>query len=153
MRTFSITFKAVSVSAQSDLFELVNPSAGIIEILSLSLGQTSDMGDAAAESLPIALTRGYSVSGSGGSSATPAAANSLNAGLSAATAEVNNTTVANTSSVVDLLTDTWNIQAGYLKVWTPEERITLRNGERIVLRQGAPADAITQHGTLTYLER
>lgn len=148
---YAVTFSGVAVSAQQDLFELVAPSAGAVVIHELTLGQTSDQGDAQAEALSLQLIRGYTVSGSGGSSATPAPLNSAYP-AAGTTAEVNNTTVANTGTVVTVMADVWNVQAGYQKVWTPETRPVLRNGQRLVVRQSAPADAITQSGTIVFEE-
>lgn len=147
MRTYSVTFSAVSVSAAQDLFEVTMGSNKPIEIVGIELGQSSDAGDAQDELLQISVIRGYATSGSGGSSATPAA---LTGGDSAASfsAEVNNTTLASTGSPVTLHTGCWNVRAGYIN-WFPEgARPAVAGTSPLVVRMTAPADAITMSGTL-----
>ncbi|MBP8301429.1 MAG: hypothetical protein KA020_13765, partial [Planctomycetes bacterium] len=68
-RTYAVTFNAVAVSAAQDLFEITPGDDKPCEIVSLSIGQYSDAGDAAAELLGIQIIRGFTASGSGGSSA------------------------------------------------------------------------------------
>ena len=148
---YTVTFSAVGVSVQQDLFEIVSPAAGVIIIHEIVLAQTSDMGDAAAESLQILLVRGHTTSGSGGASFTPTPV-STKYPVASATCEINNTTIATAGTGVNVYADAWNIQSGYSKTWTPETRPLLRNSERLVVRQSAPADSITCSGTLTFEE-
>jgi hypothetical protein len=151
MRMYAVTFSAVAITVQSDLFEIVVPAAGLVHVHGLVLGQTTDHGDAAAEALQLLVVRGHTTSGSGGSSATPAPLNSDYA-ASGSTAEVNNTTIASAGTTVTLLADVWNTQAGYQSWWTPEARPRLRGSERLVVRQSAPADSITASGTIYFSE-
>lgn len=150
-RMYSISFAAVAVSAAQDLFEITAPSSAGIALHALTLGQSSDYGDAAAEGLSLTIVRGYTTSGSGGSAATPRI---LVPGGSAASssAEVNNTTVASAGTPVTLHADAFNVQAGYQYVWTPETRPRAAPSSRIVVRITAPADALTMSGTLYYEE-
>lgn len=150
MPVYSVTFSAVAVSAQQDLFEVVAPSAGIVIIHGYELFQTSDHGDAQAEGLQLLWIRGHTTSGSGGSSATPVKQNTIDAAASS-TCEANNTTIASAGTTTTYLGGGWNVQGGAEKWWTPETRPVLRNAERGVLRMSAPADAITLSGTL-YIE-
>lgn len=152
MPMYSVTFSAVAVSAQQDLFELVAPAAGIVIIHGYELFQTSDHGDAQAEGLQLNWVRGHTTSGSGGSSATPGKQSSLD-GASNVTAEVNNTTIASSGTTTTYAAGGWNAQGGTGPTfWTPETRPVLRNAERGVLRQSAPADPITLSGTLYFEE-
>lgn len=147
-RMYVVTFSAVAVSAAQDLFEITPADDKPIEICGIELGQSSDSGDAQDEQLQISLLRGHTTSGSGGSAATPAP---LGPGDSAAgfSAEVNNTTVASAGTTVTLHTGCWNVRAGYIN-WFPEDcRPRASQGNTtIVVRQTAPADAITMSGTL-----
>lgn len=147
-RTYSVIFSAVAVSAAQDLFELTPADDKPIEIVGIELGQSSDAGDAADELLQISIIRGHTTSGSGGSAPTPVpmSPSSAAAGF---TAEVNNTTVATTGTTTTLQTTCWNVRAGYVQ-WFPEgcRPVCGQGNTTIVVRQTAPADAITMSGTL-----
>lgn len=147
-RMYTVVFSAVSVSAAQDLFELTPADDKPIEIVGIELGQTSDAGDAADELLQISIIRGFTASGTGGTAATPTpmGPNDTAAGF---TAEVNNTTVANTGTTTTLQTGAWNIRAGYIN-WFPEgaRPQASQANTTLVVRQTAPADAITMSATL-----
>lgn len=152
MPMYSVTFSAVAVSAQSDLFEVVSAAAGLVYIHGYELFQTSDHGDAQAEGLQLLWVRGHSSSGSGGSAATPVKQNTIDP-AAGSTCEVNNTTIASSGTTTTYAAGGWNVQAGtgpYF--WSPETRPVLRNSERGVLRMSAPADAITLSGTIYFEE-
>jgi hypothetical protein len=137
MAIFTATFSAVAATAAQDVFEIVAPDAG----------------DAAAELLSVLLIRAYTVSGSGGSSVTPANISGHSAAIAAgSTVEANNTTVANTGTPITLLADAWNVQVGWRYLPLPEERIILEKSQRLVCRITAPADSITLNGTLVFEE-
>jgi hypothetical protein len=151
-RTYAVTFNAVAVSAAQDMFEITPADDKPCEIVSMHLGQYSDAGDAAAELLGISIVRGFTASGSGGSSATPAP---MDPGSSAAgfTAEVNNTTVANTGTTTTLHSDAFNVQAGYNYIPPLDARPKVNQGNTsLVVRITAPADALTMNGTLIVRE-
>src|SRR4029077_8853067 len=97
MPMYSIAFSAVAVSAAQDLFEVVCAAAGVVYIHGYELFQTSDHGDAQAEGLQLQAIRGFTTSGSGGTSVTPGLASSRD-GAATATCEANNTTVATTGT-------------------------------------------------------
>lgn len=147
---YSAVFSAVSVSAAQDVFEIVAPSKARVTIRKIVLGQYSDFGDAQAEHLSVKIIRGHTTGGSGGSTVTPASLNGY-APPSEATVEANNTTVATTGGT-DLIADMMNVSAGWLYEPLPEERITISDGERLVVRITAPADALTMNGTLVFEE-
>ena len=151
MSVYAITFSAVTVSAAQDLFEIVSPAAGVIEIHGYELFQISDFGDAQAEGLQLTWIRGFTTTGSGGSAATPGQRSSRSS-AALATCEVNNTTLATTGTTVTYMAGGWNVQGGAEKWWPPEARPVLRNSERGVLRQTAPGDPITMSGTLYFEE-
>lgn len=147
-RVYTVNFSAVSVAAAQDLFELTPADDRPIEIVGIELGQTSDVGDAADELLQISIIRGFTTSGSGGTSATPAPLSPLET-AAGFTAEVNNTTVANTGTSATLHVGVWNIRAGYIN-WFPEgmRPAATQANTTLVVRQTAPADAITMSGIL-----
>lgn len=147
-RVYTVVFSAVAVSAAQDLFEITPADDKPVEIVGIELGQTSDYGDAQDEGLQLSIIRGFTASGSGGTAPTPAPLNP-NAGAAGFTAEVNNTTVANTGSTATLWTGCWNVRAGYIN-WWPEgcRPVATQGNTTMVVRMTAPADAITMSGTL-----
>ena len=147
-RVYTVTFSAVSVAAAQDLFELTPADDRPIEIVGIELGQTSDVGDAADELLQISIIRGFTTSGSGGTAATPTPLSPLET-AAGFTAEVNNTIVANTGTSATLHVGVWNVRAGYIN-WFPEgmRPAATQANSTLVVRQIAPADAITMSGTL-----
>lgn len=151
--TFVVSFAAVTVTAVQDVFEIVAPSTSKLAIREVVLGQYSDVGDAAAEIISVAMLRGYTTSGSGGSSATPVnLAGHTGAKTSAATAEINNTTIAADGTGVRLRSEAWNVQMPYRFYPAPCEQIIVNPSERFVVRISAPADALSMNGTLVFEE-
>jgi hypothetical protein len=150
---YTAPFSAIAVSAAQDLWELNVHASTRVRLREVRFGQYSDAGDAAAEILGVTFVRGYTVSGSGGSTITPVNVSGHTGGLSAVTTvERNNTTQANTSGTV-IFADAWNVQAPYL--WLPAEndmRFVFEASTRFVVALTAPADAITMNGTLTFEE-
>lgn len=150
-RVYTVVFGAVSCSAAQDFFEISPADDKPCQIVGLSLCQTgnSDVGDAAEECLRFSIIRGYTASGSGGSAPTPIPVNPIDtaAGFSA---EVNNTTVANTGTAVVLHEDSFNVRAGYINWWPEgsEPTASQANTTMVVRLNSAPADAITLSGTL-----
>lgn len=147
-RIYAVTFSAVAVSAAQDLFEITPADDKPIEIVGIELGQTSDAGDSLDALAQISIIRGFTASGSGGSAPTPAPL-SPNDAAAGFTAEVNNTTLANTGTTTTLHTGAWNVRAGYIN-WFPEgmRPMASQANTTIVVRQTAPTSAITMSGTL-----
>ena len=147
-RSYSVSFTAVAITAAQDLFEIQPADDKPVRLLGITFGQTSDVGDAASENLGLTVVRGYTASGSGGSTPTPAPLDAIDT-AAGFTAEVNNTTVANTGTAVTLHADVINTQAGYAYFW-PEgmQPQASQANTTIVVRVTAPADSITASGTL-----
>lgn len=148
-RLYSVAFEGVAVSAQVDAFEISPADDKPVAIRSLSLSQSSDVGDAAEEMIRIAIIRGHTSGGSGGSAATPAPLMPSDTAAGFA-AETNNTTIASGGSTVTLWSEAFNIRASLPKVFAPEETPWASQGNTtIVVRlMAAPADALTMNGTL-----
>lgn len=154
-RIYTVSFTQVAITTAVDLFELTPADDKPIEILGFFFGQSSDVGDAAAEQLPYRVIRGHTTSGSGGATTnTPRPLN--RSGVAAGfVAETNNTTAAAAGSPVDLHADVINIQAGE-KMWLPEgcEWEASQGDTTLVIRlAAAPADSITCSGTLYVREQ
>lgn len=150
---YAATFSAVAVTAAQDVFEITAPATSRVLIRGIRIGQYTDAGDAAAEILSVLVIRGYTTSGSGGSSVTPVNLHGWSGAPSASsTVEANNTTVANTGTAVTLLADTMNVQAGWQYYPAPHDHMVLDYSQRLVVRITAPADSLTMNGTLIFQE-
>lgn len=145
---YTVQFNAVAVTATQDLFEIVASSGKPLVILGWEISQYSDVGDAQEELIPIYFKSGQTVSGSGGSSVTPAAGDTSLAAASF-TAEANNTTKANTGTILTHYSGSWNVRMPYEKIFTPEQQIVIIASRRCTLELGAnPADSLTCNGTI-----
>lgn len=152
-RVYTITFSNVAVTAIQDLFEITAAAGKPLKVLACYIGQTSDVGDAQEEVVPVQFIRGYTVSGSTGSSFTPTPLNPTDTAAGFA-AETNNTTIANTGTVAIVHSEGWNIRGPYALVLPPEMQIEVAGSQRLVIRLPvAPADSLTMYGTLYVQEQ
>lgn len=124
-RYYTVIFTGALTTAggDSDLFELNPADDKPIRLRGLILAQTSEVADAAEESLRISIIRlpATVTSGSGGSAPTPQTVDS-HAAASGFTAEVNNTTIATTSGTLVTVEEfAWNIRISPLERWWPDE--------------------------------
>jgi hypothetical protein len=150
MRMYTVQFDNVSVSAIQDLFELTPAANKAIELVAMHFSQTgvADVGDAAEEMLAVQVIRGYTSSGSGGSTVTPSVVKPADT-AAGFTCEANNTTVASTGTAVILDTRNFNVRAGLDYIWPPgmEHGANAGHTTMCVRLVRAPADAITLSGT------
>jgi hypothetical protein len=152
MRMYGAAFDAVAITAVQDLFELLAPTNTVVRLHMLDLFQTTDLGDAQEEVLRIRIRQGQTVTGSGGSTGT-AVPNDFDDAASGSTVKFNNTTQANTGTIVIDELFGWNIRAPLQRIWTPECRPIIRGGRRCTIELvGAPADSITASGNLVWSE-
>lgn len=155
-RMYTVQFDNVAISAAQDLFEIVPADDKPIAIVGLVLsnvGGTADAGDAQEELLRLAIIRGFTSSGSGGSAPTPVPLNP-NAAAAGFTSEVNNTSLASTGTTTQPFSDGWNIRVPY-QTFFPEECwiIAGQGNTSIVVRLvTAPADSVSCSGTLFVAE-
>jgi len=147
-KVYTVVFEGVAVTATQDFFEISPADDRPCEVIGLFLSQYSDVGDAASEILSYSVIRGFTASGSGGSAATPRPLDPSD--TVAFSAEVNNTTVANTGTGVVLHRGSFNIAVGEA-LWLPpgaEWKVTQANTTLVVRLNSAPADSLTMNGTL-----
>lgn len=150
-RMYSVSFNAVAVTAQQDLFEIVAAAGKNCRIHALYLSQSTEVGDTAEEGLNIIIKAGQTTSGTGGTAPTPVPQNVTDA-AAGFTAEVNNTTKASTGTIVTHHADNWNVRVPYLWLPTPAMQIELTGSRRLTVELGTtPTDSITMSGTL-YVE-
>jgi hypothetical protein len=153
-RVYTVSFTAIAVTAAVDIFELTPADDKPIEVIGMFWGQSSDVGDAASESLAYRVIRGHTTSGSGGAATTPRPTNRSDVAAGFA-CETNNTSAATAGTTVDLHADAVNIAVGE-KLWLPEGCGwgASQGDTTLVVRLGAaPADSLTTSGTLYVVER
>ncbi|MDX3101751.1 hypothetical protein [Nonomuraea angiospora] len=146
-RPYMAPINVAAHTAQLDYFELLagtTPNRPLL-LHGFELGQSSEFGDAQEEELVLVLKRvtGSPTSGSGGGTSTfqPLNPNDPAAG---ATLETGNTTKLTGGTSVELARFSWNVRSSLLYLPTPELRITLDAGTRLVLEEvTTPADSIT----------
>lgn len=148
---FAVNFAAVAVTAQQDLFSLIHTTKPI-QLIALYLHQHSDFGDAQAEILEWNIKTGATSAGSAGSSLTAKNPHGDTAGT---TARSNDTTIANTGTIVTHHSDGWNVAAGL--IWIPtvdmQDFYTIPLNTRVVIGLAStPADSLTMDGTLYFRE-
>lgn len=155
-RTFVATFEDVAITAAQDLFEIAAPATGVVMILDWGVFQTTDLGDAAEEILHLQEVRGDGTvtSGSGGTTVTPQPLDN-GSGTAGATVEANNTTrMAVGTGVLDIIKpEGWNVRIPFEKVYIPELRPIVTPSDRwTIALDEAPADSLTCHGWVTFVE-
>ncbi len=151
-RKYTVQFNAVAVTVQQDFFEIVAPSDACVLIHDISLTQVTETGDAAEEGLALLLKSGATASGSGGSTPTPVPIEFGDAAFGGTT-EVNNTTKANTGTIVTHAAWAWNVRIPFKEIFTPETRPILSPSRRLTLELATtPADSVTVSGFMTFEE-
>jgi len=152
-RVYTVEFNAVAISAVQDLFSVQVPADAILKVHEFELFQTSDVGDAAEEILRIRIRRqtGSFTVGSGGSAPIAVRRNEGDA-ATGTTLRANDTTQA-TGTFETITVLGWNVRIPLSKIWTPETQPTIfGTSDLIVDLPGAPADALTTSGVLTFEE-
>lgn len=155
-RTYTVEFEAQTIANASgdlDLFELSPADDKPIELVALTLGQSSELGEAAEEQLRIRIIRGHATSGNG-TAATPRPVSPNDAAAGCA-AEVLGATIASAGTAIFMMSDDYNVRAGYswgpvpqgMGFWASQADTTL-----VVRLMAAVLDDITGSGTLTFIE-
>jgi hypothetical protein len=147
------TGTVTNAGGNTDLWEILPGDDLPCKIRGFRLGQTSEVGDSAEESLRISIIRMTATvtSGSGGSAGAPEQVD-LAAQTPGFASETNNTTVATTSGDTEIIEETgWNERATPFEVWYPDPDFAPRaiQGQALLIRlQSTVADDITFAGTL-----
>ena len=151
MRVYSVIFDQVSCSAAQDLFSIKNTSGVPCKLLAVYLSQSTKATDANNNQQRWRIRRGQTTQGSGGSTPTPSPVKPGDA-AAGGTIHVNDTTQANTGTIVTLHDDILNIEAGL--IWMPTERYQYEWAVSTCLTVEFPAIAVTAtwNGTLVYAE-
>lgn len=156
-RFYAVPFAGTVTNAggDNDLFELAPASNKPVRLCGFTLGQTSEVADAAEEGVRISVIRmTATVTGSNGTSTTPVPMDGVDTAAGAA-CEVNGTTVATTSGTATTVCEmAWNIRNSPYEFWFPPEfRPYAKNAEFIFVRmQTTLADDISFAGTFFFEE-
>lgn len=148
---YTVSFDQQTVATASgdyDLFEIVPATNKPVEVIALSLGNKSEVGDAQDEMLAYSIVRG-NTTGSNGTATTPRPTDPSD-GAASFTAETVGSTVATGGTSVTLLADTFNVRAGLMLVLPEAMRPKVSAAETglYVRLTTAAADDLTLSGTL-----
>lgn len=152
-RVYTVEFSSAALTTSADFFEISPADDKPVQLLGVFIGQSTELGDAAEEQLRWSVIRGFTTSGSGGTTPTPRPLNPSDA-AAGFTCEAANTTVANTGTTNTLHRDVFNVRAGLAHWWTPETYpgASQANTTIVVRLESTPADSITFDGTLYVAE-
>jgi hypothetical protein len=146
-RIYSVSFAGTITNAggDADLLELLPADDKPIRLRGWSIGQTSEVGDAQEEGLRISVIR-LPATVTSGSSPTPIPTDSADSAAGFA-AEINNTTIATTSSTaVTCGEHAWNERGSPWDFFYPDERFCpkAKQGEALAVRlQTTAADDLS----------
>lgn len=153
-RMYTAKLTALSSSAKIDFFEFNTPATCVTKLHKLSIGQTTELGDAAEEKLIWFIKTAHSTSGSGGATATPVA---TDRGLTMAalntSVENGNTTQATGGTPITVVEDVFDVRVGLLWIPTPEEWVWVPPSTRCVVGiDTTPGDSITWSAGTVWFE-
>ena len=147
-RFYTITISGVASPAAAFDFVEISPAANKpVRIRRIRIAQTSEP-TTEEEQLALTVVRGHTTTGSGGDTTPDGGKLDPSDANSSYTAETMNTTIASAGTAVNLVEDAWNTRAGYDMAFAPEETPMCINGELLVVRSSAPADAVTIRATI-----
>ena len=150
-RTYTINFRAVSISAVQDLCAAYAGASMGIEVVSITLGQVTQT---AVEECAISIKRLTAAvsAGSGGSAFTPTLDTDTDAAATF-TARINDTSQATGGATTYPHVDVWNQVNGYQWIFPERARPSCKLSEALVFSlDGAPAAARTCSGSMKIRE-
>lgn len=154
-RKYTVEFENVTLAAASgdiDLFSLQAADDKPIAVTKVSLKTTSELAEAQEEWLRLRWVAGHTTVGSGGASATPKTL-SVNDASASFSARTNDTTIASTGTARNIVSDAFQVRAGYVDEYAPEDWIWNTQAEFLVLRLvAAVADDVVANGTIWVVE-
>jgi hypothetical protein len=147
---YTVTFDQqtfAQASGDYDFFELDAAAEKPIEIVALSIGNKSELGDAQEEGVAFSIVRGNTTTGNG-SAATPRPLDASD-GAASFTAKTVSPTPASAGSAVTLMVDSFNIRAGTQWVFPEAMRPKTQGTDLLCIRLlTALADDATLSGTV-----
>lgn len=155
MRIYRLPLVATAVTAAIDLAEILPNTSQMVKLLGIRLVQSTELGDAQDENLPVSLVTGFTTSGSGGNTPVVAPPDDVGDSTFSGTCETFNTTQAVTGTVVTRVLGGWKVIGGDF-LWLPVPLTENPGGlwipynTRAVIRIPAPADSITISGEVLF---
>lgn len=155
MRIYRLPLVATAVTAAVDLAEINPNTSQMLKLLGIRIGQSTELGDAQDEQLPIKLITGFTTSGSGGNAAVTAPPDDVGDTAFGGSCETFNTTQANTGTIITRVLGTWKVIGGDF-LWLPVPLVDSPGGiwipynTRAVITIPAPADSITISGEVIF---
>jgi hypothetical protein len=149
-RTYTVSFRGVSVSAVQDLIAVYAGAQMAVELVSLTLGEINLT---TVEILPISVKRiaATVAAGTGGGAATPARDTTTDSAATF-TARINDTTQA-AGTTVYVHADVWNEVNGYQWIWPEKARPSCSLNEALIFSlDTAPVAARTCSGSVKVRE-
>ena len=148
-RKYWVDLTPTAVTLAVDLLEILPADDKPIKIVSLALGQSSDVGDAQDEVISVYWLRGNTGVGAGGSAVTPRPCGLSDVAAGFAAKAFNTTPAASGTSVI-LPRHAFNVRGGIERPYTPDEMFeTSQANTSLVLRMAAaPADSLTIFGSV-----
>jgi len=145
-RVYTCSFEDVGATLAQDLWQIEAVTVPAT-LRYITVSQSSDFGDAAAENVIIKIRR-----------VTDALTNvtaeaQMDPADAAALADLNvNDTTQLVTGVDTIWVESWNIALPWIWAPEPEHRFVVDVGEVIVVTMSAPADSLTIHGTMVFSE-
>lgn len=142
--TVSASFTWTNTGGDADLLEIVPTTGKPCRLVALYLGQNTEFGDTAEESVRISIIRlPATFTSSNGTSTTPRTPDDVEATVGF-TAETNGATVATTSGTAETIYElSWNVRAPMEWRWDRAEAATVRPSAGLVVRGNqTPVDDI-----------
>ncbi|HKZ24196.1 MAG TPA: hypothetical protein VJ398_00210, partial [Acidimicrobiia bacterium] len=133
---YTVTFSQVSFTTAGttwDFFEFDAAADKPIELMSVFIGNKTEVGDAAEEMVAYAIIRGHTTTGSGGAAVTPRPLDPSDGAASFA-AEAANDTIASAGTALFLHEDTFNVRTGLQLILPPDMRSITRGADLLVVR-------------------
>lgn len=148
-RAYIVSQTGIAVSATRTLFELTAPTDGMVRILSVHIGQSSDEGEEGDEQIGVVLQRTDTAVG-GGTSLTP---RPVQVGHAAAGSTVNGNISGQGTPQLPLYSEVWNVESGYHHEPTPLGMVWVEPGGFFGVRlTTAPADELTMAYSMAFEE-
>jgi len=128
----------------------------MLKLIEIRLGQSTELGDAQDEELPVKLITGFTTGGSAGGGSVTAQPDDVGDSAFGGTCKFMSTTQANTGTTVTRILGTWKVTAGdFLWIPVPNGNETpgglwIPYNTRAVITLPAPADSITMHGYVKF---
>lgn len=147
MRMYTVSFTEIAVSAQQDLFQL-EANTVPVTIHGVTLSQTSDEGDSAAENLSIMIAR---ITDTVTDDLPSVQADSGDA-TQLADIAINETSELTTGLEV-YHSEAWNIALPFIWMPPPEMRLIVKVTDAMVVNlNNTPNDSLTMSGTMYFSE-